>query len=42
VPDSTNQFGDEADRHAFVIVDLQHWFESDKNPAGWAAAVIQL
>jgi nitrite reductase/ring-hydroxylating ferredoxin subunit len=26
----------------FVVVDLQHWFESDKNPSGWASAVIQL
>ena len=25
-----------------VIVDLQHWFQSDKDPAGWASAVIQL
>jgi Rieske Fe-S protein len=27
---------------AFAVVDLQHWFESDKNPAGWASAVIQV
>jgi nitrite reductase/ring-hydroxylating ferredoxin subunit len=27
---------------AFVVVDLQHWFESDKNPSGWASAVINL
>jgi Rieske Fe-S protein len=25
-----------------VVVDLQHWFESDKNPSGWASAAIQL
>lgn len=27
---------------AFVVVDLQHWFESDKNPSGWASALINL
>jgi Rieske Fe-S protein len=27
---------------AFIVVDLQHWFESDKNPSGWASAVVQL
>ena len=27
---------------SFVVVDLRHWFESDKNPAGWASAVIQV
>jgi len=25
-----------------VVVDLQHWFQSDKDPSGWAAAAIQL
>jgi len=25
-----------------VVVDLQHWFQSDKDPAGWAAAAIKL
>jgi Rieske Fe-S protein len=25
-----------------VVVDLQHWFESDKNPAGWASAMINV
>jgi Rieske Fe-S protein len=25
-----------------IVVDLQHWFESDKNPAGWASAALQL
>jgi len=23
-----------------VVVDLQHWFESDKNPSGWSAAFV--
>jgi Rieske Fe-S protein len=27
---------------ASIVVDLQHWFESDKNPSGWASAVVQL
>lgn len=27
---------------ASIVVDLTHWFESDKNPAGWASAAIQL
>ena len=27
---------------AFIVVDLQHWFESDKNPSGWASAVVPL
>ena len=27
---------------ASIVVDLTHWFESDKNPAGWAAAAVQL
>jgi nitrite reductase/ring-hydroxylating ferredoxin subunit len=25
-----------------IVVDLQHWFESDKNPAGWSSAAIQV
>jgi Rieske Fe-S protein len=25
---------------ASVVVDLQHWYESDKNPSGWASAVV--
>jgi Rieske Fe-S protein len=25
-----------------VVVDLTHWFESDKNPSGWAAALVSL
>jgi Rieske Fe-S protein len=25
---------------ASVIVDLQHWFQSDKDPSGWASAVV--
>src|SRR5215472_14955808 len=25
-----------------VVVDLHHWFQSDKDPAGWASAAIQL
>jgi nitrite reductase/ring-hydroxylating ferredoxin subunit len=25
-----------------VVVDLHRWFESDKDPAGWASAVLQL
>jgi Rieske Fe-S protein len=25
-----------------IFVDLHHWFESDKDRAGWAAAVVQL
>jgi len=27
---------------ASIVVDLQHWFESDKNPSGWASAVVQV
>jgi nitrite reductase/ring-hydroxylating ferredoxin subunit len=27
---------------ASVFVDLHRWFESDKDPAGWASAVVQL
>jgi nitrite reductase/ring-hydroxylating ferredoxin subunit len=27
---------------ASIFVDLHHWFESDKDPHGWAAAVIRL
>jgi nitrite reductase/ring-hydroxylating ferredoxin subunit len=27
---------------AFIVVDLQHWFESDKNPTGWASSVVQV
>jgi len=27
---------------ASVVVDLQHWFESDKDPSGWTAALIQV
>jgi nitrite reductase/ring-hydroxylating ferredoxin subunit len=27
---------------ASVVVDLQHWFESDKNPSGWASAFVQV
>ena len=23
-----------------IVVDLQHWFESDKNPAGWDSAFV--
>ena len=25
-----------------LVVDLQHWFQSDRDPAGWAAAAIHL
>ena len=25
-----------------IFVDLHRWFESDKDPAGWASAVVQL
>ena len=25
-----------------VVVNLQHWFQSDKDPAGWTSAVIHL
>jgi len=25
---------------ASVVVDLQHWYESDKDPSGWASAVV--
>lgn len=25
-----------------VVVDLQHWFQSDKDPAGWKAAAIPI
>ena len=25
-----------------VVVDLQHWFESDKNPSGWASAFVSV
>jgi Rieske Fe-S protein len=25
-----------------VVVDLQHWFQSDKDPSGWNAAAIRL
>jgi nitrite reductase/ring-hydroxylating ferredoxin subunit len=25
-----------------VVVDLQHWFQSDKDPAGWNSAAIRL
>ena len=25
-----------------VVVDLTHWFESDKDPSGWASAVVQV
>ena len=27
---------------AMIVVDLTHWFESDKNPSGWASAVVQV
>lgn len=27
---------------AVIVVDLTHWFESDKNPSGWASAVVKL
>ena len=27
---------------ATIVVDLTHWFESDKNPSGWGAAVVQV
>jgi len=27
---------------ASVFVDTTHWFQSDKNPSGWAAAAIQV
>lgn len=27
---------------ATIVVDLTHWFESDKNPSGWASAVVQV
>lgn len=27
---------------AFVVVDNRHWYPSDKDPSGWAAAVIRL
>src|SRR5690242_20678434 len=26
----------------FLIVDLHHWFQSDKDPSGWNSAAIQL
>jgi Rieske Fe-S protein len=25
-----------------IVVDLQHWFESDKNPSGWNSAFVQV
>lgn len=25
-----------------LVVDLRHWFQSDKDPAGWAAASVKL
>jgi len=25
-----------------IVVDLHRWFESDKDPAGWASAVVQI
>jgi Rieske Fe-S protein len=25
-----------------IVVDLRRWFESDKDPAGWASAVVQI
>lgn len=25
-----------------IVADLQHWFQSDKDPGGWAAAVVRL
>jgi len=27
---------------AMIVVDLTHWFESDKDPSGWASAVVQV
>jgi len=27
---------------ASIVVDLHHWFESDKNSSGWASALVQL
>jgi Rieske Fe-S protein len=27
---------------ASIFVDVHHWFESDKDPRGWAAAVVQV
>lgn len=27
---------------ASIFVDLHRWFESDKNPSGWASAMVQL
>jgi nitrite reductase/ring-hydroxylating ferredoxin subunit len=25
-----------------IVVDLTHWFESDKDPSGWVSAVVQV
>jgi nitrite reductase/ring-hydroxylating ferredoxin subunit len=25
-----------------IVVDLQHWFESDKNPSGWGSAFVSV
>lgn len=27
---------------ASIVIDLHRWFESDKDPAGWASAVVQV
>jgi nitrite reductase/ring-hydroxylating ferredoxin subunit len=27
---------------SMIVVDLEHWYQSDKDPAGWASAVIRL
>jgi Rieske Fe-S protein len=27
---------------ASIVVDLRHWFESDKDPGGWASAAVQV